>query len=280
MAMEPETMDTNAPAPTATSPLRGQVIVAVSLGVLLFAGTVVMLRSELQGAMAMQSARQQEATDRLAKKVAALESQLDGQTTAIAAIPHADTAALDAARADLASAQGTIAQLNERLTVLEKKPVESAVVPPSASALGLAVRSGAPYALALSAWEKNHGDAASKIAALRASASSGIATEAMLRNQLLVALDQRLSAPVAVDEPGIVSRINAHFGGLVTIKKQSALADAGTLRAAASTETMESLTHRVTALPVADQAPFAAWLAAVRAHDAALSELAGIEATP
>ena len=76
-----------------------------------------------------------------------------------------------------------------------------------------------------------------------------------------------------------MARLNTHLAGLVSIKKQTVIPpEYAALREMAESASLAALKDRIAQLPAALQPPFAPWLDAVRARDAALTELSALPA--
>ena len=281
--MEPiESVETKpTPAPQASNT---GVILTVFLALAVVGAGGFALRHELLTKMTVELTQQQDVLTKLTQKVSALESQ----TASLAALPRPDTNAIETMHSDLTAAQATIAQMTERMTQLEKKPVEAPkplatepevkVTRTTDNPLVAYIKSGSPYQSELAAWDKGHAALHDKIPALRAAAPTGIATDEQLRGQFRTLLDQ-LSAPMTpAADNGIVSRINTHLAGLVTIKKTSPVQpELATLRTMGDMTTIQALAQHVEQLPATLKPTFTVWLATVRARDAALAELSVLD---
>ena len=259
---------------------RTQLLSAITAAVVVTVAAVVLVRQELLDTLANESQARQEAADKLARKITALEGRLGALEAAPAPAP--DTSAIDALRSELQTTKDTIAAQDAKLAALADKPAPlppaAPIAPPAADAttapLVAAIGSGMAYQAELAAWDKAHPARTAQLKALRGFASGGVPSEASLRDQFreIVA---RLDVPQqAAEEPKLVQRLNTHLAGLVSIKKSGEkVPDNASLKSLDSTASLEVMAARVDALPSDAQAPFLLWRDAVRTRAAAMAEL-------
>lgn len=258
------------------------VIIASVVTAILTGGVCVAMRQELQEQMLSTALAQQDANEKLSRKVSALEAQI-GE---LSARPTTDTATIDGLRSELGSAKTTIGELNERIATLEKKPepvatsVTVATATTTLSALKSAVLAGSVYEAELDIWEKEHPKSGKRVAKLRDYADNGLPTEESLRAELRKLLTQSDETSSAFPEKSLVARINTHLPGLVTIKKKSSLApELKTLREGMNDVSLDVLKSQVMSLPDTQKAAFAGWLKTAEGRAAALTELNALEGT-
>ncbi len=241
------------------------------------------MRTQMLMRMDSETARMRGTIGQLQNRIVALESQ----TAALAQVAQPDPAPVNALKADLEAKDKTIADLTTRIDTLEKKPLVVMPAPqplaptamPNYTTLVNAVRSGAAFADELGEWKHYHLFKPEDVAPLDQSAATGVVTEAALRSQLQAAL-AGIGSTEPSDGHGIISRINAHLSGLVSIKKQGSADVYSSLRTQVGTADLAVLKRDVEALSPADRAPFAAWLDAVAVRDAAMEALTAIASAP
>jgi hypothetical protein len=252
------------------------VIVASALICLVLGGLMVALRQELQISMAQTIFSQQEITDKLNRKITALEAQ----AAELAARPTTDSTTVDGLKNDLTTAKSTIDALTGRIATLETKP--ELVLPPPANtstsasyiSLKTAVLNGAVYQAELDIWEKEHPKSQSRIATLRQHAATGILTEEKLRDSLRTMIDSTLTGQESFANDSVASKLNKHFSGLISIKKQAASApEMKAVRDRINDATLETLKAQVIALPPAQKILFDTWLNSAETRALAITEL-------
>jgi hypothetical protein len=275
---------------THTDTPRSHTLGAIAVTTVIIVGGLVAMRQELLTAIAQNAAQEQEASKKLAEKMALLDSRL----TAVEAAPKPDGTVNEAIKTDLSMAQEAISQLQTKLAAVEEKqasPVVVAPVSPTAkpvdaapatttnetTALATAVMSGSSYQAALDIWEKAHPKTGGKLTALRQNGLAGVATESMLREQFRDILG-KLSNTTA-EEPESLQRVNTRLSGLISIKKATEKPkEYDILGNVDSSTTLDALTAKVDALPEDARAPFAAWRETVRTRADVLAELATLTA--
>jgi hypothetical protein len=146
----------------------------------------------------------------------------------------------------------------------------------AALALRDAVERGRPYAAELSVLEVRHADAG-KLAPLRAFAANCVpGTDSLAR--ALDAITAAEKPPAAASSDSVLARLRTAASGLVRITPAgaptasgSAPASLGAIRTLAARGDLAGAAAAVEKLPEAERAPFASWVARVRARDAALA---------
>lgn len=111
-------------------------------------------------------------------------------------------------------------------------------------------------------------DEAEALAALRFFATTGIPNDLTLR----AGFNAAGAAPLATNGSPTAEKINNRLGGLVTIKRRSAITDPS-LRDLPADTSILTLIESINALPEESRAPFAGWLATIAARDKAMQAL-------
>lgn len=268
--------ETHDHSPSALS-ILGWLVVMLSI-----IGASALLRQEQNesATQAATSARQQ------AAKLASLETQMGELQKQVAAAPagtHED-GALGESLQDLNARLSTIAtHLDEIEAKLNKPalPPAAPVVNNSSTRLLVALQAkllrGEPYGEELDTLAATPALAhdADAIAALRATAASGSPSDLKLHREFGDILD-KTSAATAPSPT--MQKMNAHLGGLVTIKPHAEAADSyQPLRSLPADTPVAVLAERAAALPADARAPFDGWLNEVAARDKALGALHLIE---
>lgn len=251
-------------------------VVASAFVLLVAMGGAFALRDRLLADTRSELTKQDEARDKLAARLDALESAIAELKNG----PAADTKVVDD---KLTGINEQLDTLTKRIDALEKKPEEkkqdtsSAALSSvrgedSAARLKLAALSGKSFAGELTDWLKSHPDQAPMVDTLRMFASGGIPSEAELARELAALLGTRAEAKKVEDE-STVGKINTHLKGLVTIKKASTEDTYSDLRKEVLTEDLATLERHVERLPETDRAALLDWQKHVRDRRAALDAL-------
>lgn len=255
-------------------------------------GSVFAIRERLMAQMHKALAEEAAAREKLANKLADVESKLEGFSTT----PKIDGAALEAMQTQLSETNGKLEALAARADNLEKQlaefkpmpvaaPVEAAPKPDTAAeakptssptsdaelvALIAAAKSGKPFADELAAYATLRPE--QNLDALRDTAPDGIASETALAKALLEIIGNK-HATQKIDDTSTVGKINTHLKGLVTIQKANVKDAYSELRKDAAREDIETLIRRVERLDDADRAPLEDWLKQAKQRRDALEML-------
>lgn len=262
-----------------------------TLVLLMAVGGVFALRDQLFAQARADAAKQSAERDKLASRIAALETVSSGSGTSDPAASE-QTAALHA----------QIDELTKRLEALEQpapvaqkaEPAPPTPPPPAPTVapvaepaplaskgnegalLVAAIISGKPYDASLITWQKDHPKALDTAMLLQPFAEKGLPSE----QELISNLREQLEAIPAseTEEPGgLVSKLNTHLAGMVSIKKTNRDPYA-TLRAQVMSESTATLLHSIDQLPEAERKPFTEWRDLARARAAVIAALPDIAA--
>jgi hypothetical protein len=219
----------------------------------------------------------------LREDMATLRAQADKAAAEVNAVKSTRSESSPAPVVDLSA-------IEERLGKIERTTAELAATPPqppapapdprlkqvaAASALGQAVRSGAPFAAQLAAVRGFAG--AGALAPLEPFAASGVPDAASLLRELLTLLPRlepkQANAPAAT---GIIDRLQHSAMKLVRVRRVDAPGDdvaavVARAKAAAERNDIGAARRELSALPPAERAPVQPWLDKLTARDAALA---------
>lgn len=274
-----------------TAPLT-PVIITSALTCLVLAGAGFMVREQLLARIDAEASMQRMAISDLTKKLERVNQRVDE----FSATPHVDTALVDGLKGELGKAKETIDALNARLNTLESKPEPTAApTPPEPEkvtvaahenspfllALRTAVKGGIAYQAELDIWEKEHPKSAQNTPHLHALASTGVITEVALRRELQTIVETQIAAQSRFEQGSVAEKLNQRLSGLISIKKQTAVApELAALQAALPTAPLAELTAKVVALPQTLKPEYDVWLARASERNAALIELERLDTLP
>jgi hypothetical protein len=262
------------------------VISASAITCLLMGGALFVLHKKTLTTLSEMGYAQQEAVEKLNRRISALESQT--RELAARPAPVTDTAPVEELRSGITEAKSTIASLTERLSEIEKKPA-SAPEPliqetPASKALMVlkaAVTSGISYQAELDIWDKEHPKSANKAETLHALATAGVPTETKLRDSLRTTINHYSEGSAAFPDQSVAGRLNTHLSSFISIKKKTVLApELQQLREATDNAPLSQLEAQIKSLPDTLKPLFTEWLQTLANRTKALAELNQLDSTP
>lgn len=265
------------------------VITASAITCLLMGGALFALHKKTLTTITELGYAQQEAVEKLNRRISALESQ----TRELAARPVTvtDTAPVEELRNGITEAKSTIASLTERLAEMEKKPVAATAPEPVAPAtetpaskalisLKAAVTSGASYQAELDIWDKEHPKSARKAETLHTQAPAGIPSESKLRDSLRATINHYSEGSANFPDQSVAGRLNMHLSSFVSIKKKTEIVpELQQLRDVTDSASLTQLETQVKALPNTLKPLFTEWLQALATRTKTLAELNQLDST-